>query len=87
VNIACGSCKDCVHGWTSFCRRTSRTEGMDGAAYGYANMGPYAGGQAEFLRAPYADFNLLQLPSGTEHENDFTTLSDVLFSGSPAAPE
>ena len=48
---------------------------MDGAAYGYANMGPYAGGQAEYLRVPYADFNLLELPAGQEHENDFTMLS------------
>src|SRR5581483_8909098 len=76
-NIACGTCKNCAKGWTSFCLRTNPTEGMDGAAYGYANMGPYDGGQAEFLRVPYADFNLLKLPTGTEHENDFTMLSDI----------
>ena len=57
------------------------TEGMDGAAYGYANMGPYDGGQAECLRVPYADFNLLELPPGTEHENDFTMLSDIFPTG------
>ncbi len=62
-NIACGSCRNCVHGWTSFCLRTNPDDGVDGAAYGYANMGPYAGGQAEFLRVPFADFNLLD--SGT----------------------
>ena len=67
-NIACGTCRNCVDGWTSFCLRTNPTEGMDGAAYGYANMGPYAGGQAELLRVPYADFNLLELPPGTDHE-------------------
>lgn len=54
---------------------------MDGAAYGYAGMGPYAGGQAEFLRVPYADFNLLELPPGQDHENDFTTLSDIFPTG------
>ncbi|MEN3270441.1 glutathione-independent formaldehyde dehydrogenase [Pseudonocardia sp.] len=80
-NIACGTCRNCVDGWTSFCLRTNPTEGMDGAAYGYANMGPYSGGQAEYLRVPYADFNLLELPSGTEHEQDFTTLSDVFPTG------
>jgi len=57
------------------------TEGMDGAAYGYANMGPYDGGQAELLRVPFADFNLLNLPQGTEHENDFTMLSDIFPTG------
>ena len=80
-NIACGSCRNCETGWTSFCLRSNPTEGMDGAAYGYANMGPYPGGQAEFLRVPYADFNLLKLPPGAEHENDFTMLSDIFPTG------
>ncbi|WP_445259033.1 alcohol dehydrogenase catalytic domain-containing protein [Nocardioides aurantiacus] len=43
-NIACGSCRSCVEGWTSFCERTNPVDGMQGAAYGYANMGPYDGG-------------------------------------------
>jgi hypothetical protein len=30
-------------------------------------MGPYQGGQAQYLRVPYADFNCLPLPAGTEH--------------------
>ena len=30
---------------------------------------------------PWADFNLLELPAGTEHENDFTMLSDILPTG------
>jgi glutathione-independent formaldehyde dehydrogenase len=76
-NIACGTCANCQRGWTSFCLRTNPTEGVDGAAYGYANMGPYDGGQAEYLRVPFADFNLLQLPGGSELENDFTMLSDI----------
>ena len=80
-NIACGSCRNCTTGWSSFCTRTNPTEGMDGAAYGYANMGPYDGGQAEYLRVPHADFNLLQLPAGTEHENDYTMLSDIFPTG------
>ncbi len=80
-NIACGTCRSCNQGWTSFCERTNPIEGMQGAAYGYANMGPYDGGQAEYLRVPYADFNLLQLPEGTEHENDFTMLSDIFPTG------
>lgn len=80
-NIACGECRNCQTGWWSFCTRTNPTEGMDGAAYGYANMGPYDGGQAEFLRVPFADVNLLPLPLGTEHENDFTMLSDIFPTG------
>nr|BFE58139.1 glutathione-independent formaldehyde dehydrogenase [Dactylosporangium thailandense] len=80
-NIACGTCRNCDSGWTSFCLRVNPADGMDGAAYGYANMGPYDGGQAEFLRVPYADFNLLELPPGIEHENDFAMLSDIFPTG------
>jgi glutathione-independent formaldehyde dehydrogenase len=80
-NIACGTCRNCNTGWTSFCLRTNPTEGMDGAAYGYANMGPYQGGQAQYLRVPYADFNLLKLPPGEQWENDFTMLSDIFPTG------
>lgn len=80
-NIACGTCRNCESGWWSFCLRTNPTEGVDGAAYGYANMGPYAGGQAEYLRVPYADVNLLELPPGDEHELDFAMLSDIFPTG------
>jgi glutathione-independent formaldehyde dehydrogenase len=80
-NIACGTCRNCTSGWTSFCLRTNPTEGVDGAAYGYAQMGPYQGGQAEYLRVPFADFNLLKLPPGDEFERDFTTLSDIFPTG------
>jgi NADPH:quinone reductase-like Zn-dependent oxidoreductase len=44
-------------------------------------MGPYRGGQAEYLRVPWADFNLLELPAGDEHEQDFTMLSDIFPTG------
>ena len=80
-NISCGTCRNCESGWTSFCLRTNPNEGTDGAAYGYANMGPYPGGQAEYLRVPYADFNLLRLPPGDDHERDFTMLSDIFPTG------
>ncbi|MBO0868400.1 MAG: glutathione-independent formaldehyde dehydrogenase [Micromonosporaceae bacterium] len=80
-NISCGTCRNCVRGQTSFCLRTNPVPGVDGGAYGYANMGPYDGGQAEYLRVPYADFNLLQLPPGEDHETDFTMLSDIFPTG------
>ncbi|MBT0993874.1 glutathione-independent formaldehyde dehydrogenase [Cellulomonas sp. DKR-3] len=80
-NIACGTCRSCTSGWTSFCLRMNPTPEMAGAAYGYANMGPYRGGQAEYLRVPFADVNLLELPLGDEHEDDFTMLSDIFPTG------
>ena len=50
-NIACGFCRNCERGFTSACLTTNPPKA--GAAYGYAEMGPYPGGQAELLRVPY----------------------------------
>ena len=56
--------------------------GTLGAAYGFAGMGPYRGGQAEYLRVPYADFSCLKLPEDApEKENDYVMLSDVFPTG------
>ena len=79
-NLACGTCRNCTDGWTSACLRANPS-GQPGAGYGYPQMGPYRGGQAEYLRVPWADFNLLELPAGTEHEGDFTLLSDIFPTG------
>ena len=49
-NIGCGFCKNCEAGLTGFC--LTANPGNAGAAYGYADMGPYNGGQAELLRVP-----------------------------------
>ena len=79
-NIACGTCRNCNLGFTSACLRANPS-GNPGAGYGYPKMGPYRGGQAELLRVPWADFNLLELPAGTEWENDFAMLSDIFPTG------
>jgi glutathione-independent formaldehyde dehydrogenase len=78
-NIGCGFCFNCERGYTGFCLTVN--PGFAGGAYGYVNMGPYTGGQAEFLRVPFADWNCLQLPQGTEHEADFAMLSDIFPTG------
>ena len=44
-------------------------------------MGPYPGGQAEYVRVPFADFNALKLPPGQEHEDDFALLADIFPTG------
>jgi hypothetical protein len=38
------------------------------AAYGYAGMRPYRGGQAELLRIPFADVNCVALPGESEQQ-------------------
>jgi len=76
-NISCGDCFNCGRGFTSGCL-TTNPEGV-GAGYGYANMGPYQGGQAEYIRVPYADFNCLKVPGtpGDEFEDNFILLADI----------
>ncbi|EHK87787.1 glutathione-independent formaldehyde dehydrogenase [Saccharomonospora azurea] len=78
-NIACGFCRNCLDGKTGFCITVN--PGFAGGAYGYVGMGPYMGGQAEYLRVPFADFNCLQLPKGDEHEDDFAMLADIFPTG------
>jgi glutathione-independent formaldehyde dehydrogenase len=78
-NVACGFCKNCTAGYTGFCLTVN--PGFAGGAYGYVAMGPYKGGQAEYLRVPFADFNCLKLPEGTEHESDFIMLADIFPTG------
>ncbi|MCH9827760.1 MAG: glutathione-independent formaldehyde dehydrogenase [Gammaproteobacteria bacterium] len=79
-NISCGFCKNCERGLTAFC--LTMNPGRAGAAYGYANMGPYRGGQAELLRVPYGDFNCLVLPEDAkEKEDDYVMLSDIFPTG------
>ena len=78
-NVACGFCKNCVAGHTGFCLTVN--PGFAGGAYGYVAMGPYPGGQAERLRVPFADFNCLKLPPGTERETDFILLADIFPTG------
>jgi glutathione-independent formaldehyde dehydrogenase len=78
-NVACGFCKNCIRGYTGFCLTVN--PGFAGGAYGYVAMGPYPGGQAEYLRVPFADFNALKLPPGKEHEEDFALLADIFPTG------
>lgn len=78
-NVADGRCRNCEEGKTAFC--TGVNPGFAGGAYGYVAMGPFRGGQAQYLRVPYADFNALKLPPGKEFEADFILLADIFPTG------
>lgn len=80
-NIGCGFCFNCTREFTNAC--LTMNPQSHGAGYGYSGMGPFRGGQAEFLRVPYADFNCLKLPGtpGDEFEDDFILLADVFPTG------
>ena len=79
-NIGCGFCENCERGLSGYC--LTANPGTAGAAYGFAGMGPYSGGQAELLRVPYGDYNCLVLPDDAkEKENDYVMLSDIFPTG------
>jgi glutathione-independent formaldehyde dehydrogenase len=79
-NASCGYCKNCERGFTAAC--LTLNPGTAGAGYGYADMGDLPGGQAEYLRVPYADFNCLKLPEGAaEQQDDYVMLSDIFPTG------
>lgn len=84
-NIGCGFCANCERGLSAFCLTTadrSQISNMAGAAYGFADMGPYRGGQAQLLRVPYGDYNCLILPEDAEvKERDYVMLSDIFPTG------
>ncbi|MGW6442284.1 glutathione-independent formaldehyde dehydrogenase [Lentzea sp. NPDC055074] len=80
-NVSCGHCRNCEHGLTNYCL-TSNVEGVAGGAYGFADMGGWAGGQAEYLRVPWGDFQCLRLPEDArEKQNDYVMLSDIFPTG------
>ena len=81
-NVACGYCRNCERGYTGFCLSMNPDPKTAGAAYGYAGMGPYRGGQAELLTVPYGDFNCLRLHDDAEEkETDYVMLSDIWPTG------
>src|SRR5947209_5751606 len=78
-NISCGHCFMCDQGLFSQCETTQVTEEGKGAAlFGYTKLyGQVAGGQAEFLRVPQAQFGPIKVPEGPPDDR-FVYLSDVL---------
>ena len=78
-NVSCGSCWMCDKQLYSQCETTQNTEHGTGASFfGYSKLyGQVPGGQAEYLRVPFADFLPVKVPH--EHADDrFLFLSDVL---------
>ncbi|HET7813135.1 MAG TPA: glutathione-independent formaldehyde dehydrogenase [Candidatus Baltobacteraceae bacterium] len=80
-NIGCGFCFNCSRGYSNACL-TTNPQGH-GGGYGYSGLGPYKGGQAEYILVPFADYNCLKLPGtpGDAWEDDFVLLADVFPTG------
>jgi threonine dehydrogenase-like Zn-dependent dehydrogenase len=91
--IACGECFFCQRGFFSGCERSNpnheiaeRVWGHSPAGlFGYSHMlGGYSGGQAEYLRVPFADVGPIKVPDGLTDEQ-VLFLSDVFPTGYMAA--
>jgi threonine dehydrogenase-like Zn-dependent dehydrogenase len=81
-NVACGHCKNCERGLTNYCLIANPDPQIAGAAYGFADMGPWRGGQADYLCVPWADFNCLKLPEDAEEkQDDYVMVADIFPTG------
>lgn len=91
--ISCGECFFCKRGYFSGCERSNPNK--DKAAkiwgsspaglFGYSHLlGGFSGGQAEFLRIPYADVGPIKVPHGLTDEQ-VLFLSDIFPTGYMAA--
>ncbi|HEV7904501.1 MAG TPA: zinc-dependent alcohol dehydrogenase [Pyrinomonadaceae bacterium] len=91
--ISCGECFFCKKGLFSLCDNSNPNAEMARMAmgqspaglFGYSHMlGGYAGGQAEYLRVPYADVGPVKIPEGLSDEK-VLFLSDIFPTGYMAA--
>jgi S-(hydroxymethyl)glutathione dehydrogenase / alcohol dehydrogenase len=79
-NINCGRCWYCRHQLWSQCERSNPNTEL-GASFGYGQMmGGYDGGQAEYVRVPFANTTPLKIPDNMSEEQALF-LSDILPTG------
>jgi len=80
-NIYCGSCFFCARGLYSNCHNTNPNATAVGAIYGYSHTcGGYDGGQAEYVRVPFADVGPTVIPEWMSDE-DAVMLTDACPTG------
>ncbi|KAK1227650.1 hypothetical protein PQX77_009335 [Marasmius sp. AFHP31] len=83
--VACGTCEYCQKKLSSFCDRTNNSSlqnymygQRDAGFFGYSHFtGGFPGGQAEYVRVPFGNVNLLPIPDDVSDERALY-LSDVL---------
>jgi threonine dehydrogenase-like Zn-dependent dehydrogenase len=84
-NIACGKCHFCKQGLFGNCHESNPMATAVGGIYGYSHTaGGYHGGQAEYVRVPYANVSPTVIPPGMDLD-DAVLLTDVVPTGYQAA--
>ena len=80
-NIYCGSCYFCARGLYSNCHNVNPNATAVGGIYGYSHTtGGYDGGQAEYVRVPFADVGPMVIPDWLDDE-DALVMTDALSTG------
>ncbi|UPK37917.1 glutathione-dependent formaldehyde dehydrogenase [Bradyrhizobium sp. 186] len=91
--IICGECDQCKRGNFSVCETTNRKRHLADKVFGHTTAGlfgythltgGYPGGQAEYLRVPYADATHIKVPPGIP-DDQLLFLSDIFPTGWQAA--
>jgi len=84
-NISCGTCFFCQREMFGNCHETNPYATAVGAIFGYSHMaGGYDGGQAQYVRVPFADVGPLKIPPGVSEE-DAVMCTDAYPTGYQAA--
>jgi threonine dehydrogenase-like Zn-dependent dehydrogenase len=84
-NIACGQCAFCKQGLFGNCHESNPQATAVGGIFGYSHTaGGYDGGQAEYVRVPYANVGPTVIPAGMDPD-DAVLLTDVVPTGYQAA--
>ncbi|MCA1375548.1 MULTISPECIES: zinc-dependent alcohol dehydrogenase [unclassified Bradyrhizobium] len=93
--IICGECDQCKRGNFSVCETTNRKRHLADKVFGHTTAGlfgythltgGYPGGQAEYLRVPFADATHIKVPAGIPDEQ-LLFLSDIFPTGWQAAAQ
>jgi threonine dehydrogenase-like Zn-dependent dehydrogenase len=93
--IICGECEQCKRGNFSVCERTNRNKKIADKVFGHTTAGlfgythltgGYPGGQAEYLRVPFADATHIKVPDGLTDEQ-VLFLGDIFPTGWQAAAQ
>jgi threonine dehydrogenase-like Zn-dependent dehydrogenase len=91
--IACGNCYFCLHDMWSLCDNSNPNAALAETVYGHSPagifgyshlMGGYAGGQAEYVRVPFADVGPFKIENGFRDEQ-VLFLTDIFPTGYMAA--